>query len=325
MSQALLEVEDLSVVYETAAGTMVGAAGVNLSLRPGEMLALVGESGSGKSSAASGILRLLPGNGRVSAGRVLLTRDGVTTDLATAGDRELRRLRATGIAYVPQATAGALNPVRRVEKHFSTVLRAHGVKRAEHQRIAEEALRHAGVSETARVLRAYPHELSGGLAQRVIIAMSQMMSPSVLIADEPTSALDVRVQREVLSNLRATVLERGAAAVLITHDLGVAASYCDSVTVMYGGYAVEQGATAEVLKAPSHPYTRRLLAAAAGTLDRAALRRSQGRFFDRSVGTAGTRCPYAAMCGTDAACAQGMPQWQGIGPRHQVREHCRDD
>ena len=256
---SLLEIDGLAVSYLTPRGDIDAVREVSLSVAAGETVAIVGESGSGKSTTVHAIIRLLPAAARISAGAVRF--EG--SDLVAASDRELRGVRGRRIGFVPQDPTVSLNPVVRVGDQVAEVLRVHGLadRRTAAAR-AVEALERAGLPDAAVRARQYPHELSGGMRQRVLIAIAIVGDPALIIADEPTSALDVTVQRQILDHLDALKRERAASLLLITHDLGVAADRADRIVVMTDGLIVEQGTPAEVLGSPRHPYTRRLIAAA---------------------------------------------------------------
>ena len=257
----LLEIESLSVTYRTTRGRVDAVRDVSLSVAPGETVAIVGESGSGKSTTVHAVIRLLPGAARIASGAIRF--DG--TDLATVSNPALRSVRGRRIGFVPQDPAVSLNPVQRIGTQVAEVLRVHGL--ADRQGAAEravQALERAGLPDAALRARQYPHELSGGMRQRVLIAIAIAADPQLIIADEPTSALDVTVQRQILDHLDELKRERGASLLLITHDLGVAADRADRIVVMSQGRVVEQGTPEQVLLAPEHPYTRQLIAAAPG-------------------------------------------------------------
>ena len=257
----LLEVRDLQVDYRVGGGTVTAVRGIDLDVAAGEVVAVVGESGSGKSTLAQAVIGLLPTNGAVRAGRVAL--DG--EELLGRSERALRPVRGARIGLVPQDPGVSLNPVQKVGPQVAEVLRVHALadRRSAPAR-AVELLERAGIPDAAVRAGQYPHELSGGLRQRALIAVAIAASPALLIADEPTSALDATVARQILDHLDTLRAETGSALLLVTHDLGVAADRADRIVVMSQGRIVEQGRTAEVLAAPSHEYTRELLAAAPG-------------------------------------------------------------
>ncbi|MFJ2780594.1 ABC transporter ATP-binding protein [Kitasatospora sp. NPDC087315] len=258
--EPLLTVDGLTVRYGSAERPAV--EDVSFSIARGDRVGLVGESGSGKSTLAAAVLRLLPPSASVSGHIGLAGRD-----LTTLGPSELRALRSTRMARVPQDPLGNLNPVLTIGRQLSDVLSAHRpLDRRERTATVEEALRRVGIGDAAVKRRSYPHELSGGMRQRVMIAMALLNHPDLLIADEPTTALDVTVQSQVVELLRERVADAGMTLLLISHDVGVVSELCTTVLVMYRGRIVENGAASDVLTRPTHPYTRSLLAAAHGRL-----------------------------------------------------------
>ncbi len=255
---SLLRVEDLRVSFATRHGMVDAVNGVSLSLAAGQTLGVVGESGSGKSVTAMAMMRLLDRAGRIAGGRVVF--DG--RDITRAGQGELRRLRGSAMSMIFQNPRAALNPIRTVEGQIADVLRAHRrIGAAEARAIALDLLRAVQIRDPERRLSAYPAELSGGMCQRVMMAMAMACEPALLIADEPTTGLDVTTQKTVMDLLAGIVADRGMAMLLITHDLGLAARYCGSIAVMERGLVVEQGPTAALFASPRHAYTQRLIAA----------------------------------------------------------------
>ncbi|CAO5192426.1 glutathione ABC transporter ATP binding subunit GsiA [Frankia sp. AiPs1] len=256
---ALLQVSGLHVAYAAKRRRVAAVRGVDLTVARGEVVALVGESGSGKSSLAHAVLRLLPAAGQITAGAIHF--DG--HDLLDLTPERLRALRGTRIALIPQDATAFLNPTRRIGSQVAEVRRIHGL--ADRRTAAQDAvhlLDTAGLPDPERVARQYPYELSGGMRQRVLIAAALGGEPDLILADEPTSALDVTVQHAVLDHLRRLVDTLGIALLLITHDLGIAADRAHRVLVMHQGTIVEAGPPSRVLRAPTHPYTRRLVDAA---------------------------------------------------------------
>ncbi|MBF6227701.1 ABC transporter ATP-binding protein [Nocardia abscessus] len=254
----LLHIEDLRVRYRSEAGPITALAGVSLTVARGEVVALVGESGSGKSTLAQAVIGLFRANAEITGGTV--TFDGAVVD--TGDERALRRLRGARIGFVPQDPGLSLNPVRRVGDQVAEALHVHGrADRKAARARAIDLLADAGLDRPESRATQYPHELSGGQRQRVLIAAALACAPDLVIADEPTSALDATVARRVLDRLAEQIAVRGTAVLLITHDLAVAAERADRLVVLSGGEVVESGPTAELLAAPRHPYTKRLLAA----------------------------------------------------------------
>ncbi len=255
---SLLQVEDLRVHFFTRHGVVQALHGVEFSLDAGETLGIVGESGSGKSVTSLALMRLLDRAGRIEGGRILFQ----GRDITRAGAGELRTLRGAAMSMIFQNPRAALNPIRTIERQIADVLRAHRrITAAEASRQALALLRAVRIRDPEQRLQAYPAELSGGMCQRVMIAMAIACEPSLLIADEPTTGLDVTTQKIVMDLLAGISAERGMAMILITHDLGLAARYCGRIAVMEHGGIVEQGDTGALFRAARHPYTRRLIAA----------------------------------------------------------------
>ncbi|WP_405721191.1 dipeptide ABC transporter ATP-binding protein [Streptomyces sp. NBC_01537] len=257
--EPLLEVRGLTVSYRTRGGTVRAVRGVDLDVWPGEVTAVVGESGSGKSTTAHAVIRLLAANGSVDAGTVRFGRH----DLTSLSERELRTVRGAGIGLVPQDPSVSLNPVKRIGEQVAEVLRIHQLATRRSASLdAIAILDQAGLTDAATRARQYPHELSGGMRQRALIAIAIAAKPKLIIADEPTSALDVTVQRVILDHLQHLTEESGTSVLLVTHDLGVAADRAQRIVVMSQGRVVETGPTREILENPQHDYTRQLLASA---------------------------------------------------------------
>ncbi len=250
MSDKLLSVEDLAIHYRTGAGPVRAVDGIDFSIAPGEALGLVGESGCGKTTAAKAMLKLLPPNGEIPRGRI----DFAGTDLVPLKGEAMRRVRWNDIAWISQAAMNALDPVYRVGDQILEAMQAHiRIDRKEGLARAADLFRTVGI-DPAR-LRAYPHEMSGGMKQRAVIAMAMALEPRLVIADEPTTALDVVTQAQILARLGRLRRERGMSLLFITHDISVVVQTCDRVAVMYGGKIMETGPVREVFGQPFHPYT----------------------------------------------------------------------
>ena len=255
----LLKITDLEVTFTTSTGVVPAVRGANLTIYPGQTVAIVGESGSGKSTTAAAVIGLLPGTGKVTGGSIEF--DG--KELTKMSSKEWIELRGSGIGLVPQDPMSNLNPVLRVGTQVEEALLANNiVPRSEAGERVTELLEQAGLPDGQRRAKQYPHEFSGGMRQRVLIAIGLASRPKLLIADEPTSALDVTVQRRILDHLETLTKEMGTAVLFITHDLGLAAERAEQLVVMHRGRIVESGPALEILQHPQHPYTKRLVSAA---------------------------------------------------------------
>jgi len=256
--ESVITVEELDVAIGRRPPRREILRGVSLALLEGEMHGLVGETGSGKSMTARAIMGLLPRHGVITGGRILLR----GTDVAHYSDEQMRAIRGGVIGMVFQNPRAALYPLRSVAAQMAAVHDAHRrAPRAARLTRIHEALRLVGIRDAERVASAYPHQLSGGMAQRVVIAMALIAEPNVLVADEPTTGLDATVQRQILELLASLQQRLGLSVLMITHDLAIVAQYCHTVSVMYEGEVVEDGAMREVITRPRHAYTQRLLAA----------------------------------------------------------------
>ena len=256
-SDAVLSVRNLSTVYETKTATVNAVRDVSFDLRPTERLGIVGESGSGKSALALSILGLIEPPGRVAGGEIVLG----GRDISKLSDRQLGAVRGKEIALVLQDPSTALDPVKTIGSQIIEAIAAHepDLKRKAARKRAAELLEDVDISHADQRLDDYPHQYSGGMRQRVAIAMAIALNPSVLIADEPTTALDVTTQAQVLSLLDRLVEEHNTAVILITHNLGIVSEFCDSVAVMYAGRFVETSGVEHIFEAPTHPYSEALL------------------------------------------------------------------
>ncbi len=254
--QPLLEVKDLRTSFFTEAGEVRAVDGVSFAVEPGKLMGLVGESGSGKTASVLSIMRLLPERARVVGGAVLF--EG--RDLLSLSEPEMRAVRGAKIAMIFQEPMTSLNPVFTIGNQIGEAVRLHQhTARRETLERTIEALRLVGIADPERRVNDYPHQLSGGMRQRVMIAMALACKPRLLIADEPTTALDVTIQAQILDLIRELQVRLGLAVILVTHDLGIVAQYADDVTILYAARVMEQAASAELFRNPLNPYTRGLL------------------------------------------------------------------
>jgi oligopeptide/dipeptide ABC transporter ATP-binding protein len=314
--EALLSVENLRVHFGTARGIVHAVNGVSFDIAPGETLGIVGESGCGKSVTSLAILGILARNGRVVSGRAIF--EG--RDLLQMKDSELRRIRGREIAMIFQDPMTSLNPVLTIGRQIREVLETHfGMKKAAATRRAGELLERVGIPSPELRLKDYPHQFSGGMRQRAMIAMALACEPKLLIADEPTTALDVTIQAQILDLLRQLVAERDTALILITHDLGVVAGMCERVNVMYGGLIMEAASADQLFGRPRHPYTLGLLQSVPrlDAVRRAKLKPIEGQ--PRDMLTAPRACPFQPRCGYEVEQSRlEVPPLREIEPGHWV-------
>jgi peptide/nickel transport system ATP-binding protein len=313
--ETLLEVKNLRTVFDTRGGQVVAVNDVSFEIRKGETLGLVGESGSGKSVTAFSIIRLVQEPGRVVGGSVVFQ----GRNLATLPENDMRRVRGAGIGFVFQEPMAALNPVMRVGAHIAEALTVHGLASGRDARSrAVDLLRAVKIVDPEKRVDDYPHQLSGGMRQRVMMAIAIACRPPLVIADEPTTALDVTVQAQILELLRDMKREFDLSLLLITHDLGVIAETADRVAVMYAGRIVEQGPVRDIFRNPKHPYTRGLLASIPG-----------GHAGSRLIAIEGTvpnlaslppGCSFAPRCRERMpVCDAAFPEVTAIDNDHHVR------
>lgn len=316
LSRPLLQVQDLRAVFQTPVGLIPAVNGVSFSLRAGETLGLVGESGCGKTVTALSILRLLPEATGRQSGQILFE----DRDLMTLKAPEMRAIRGNRIAMIFQEPMTALNPVLTIGDQIGEVLRLHrGLSRAAAWEEAGRGLARVGIAAPEQRLQQYPHQLSGGLRQRALIAMALACEPRLVIADEPTTALDVTIQAQILALIARLQAQLNMALLLISHNLGVVAQITDRVAVMYAGLIVEAAPTTDLFAAPHHPYTKGLLASAP-KLDfqdePAVLQAIQGQVPNLLELPPG--CPFQARCPRVFQACREMPPWLPVGPEHGV-------
>jgi len=311
----LLAVADLSVEFRTRSGTVRALENVAFEVARGETVALVGESGSGKSVTAYALLGLLDPAAQVSSGRIVF--DGL--ELLRAGERALEEMRGREFSLISQNPRGALNPIRPVGKQLEDVLVRHGsASRAQASARAADMLAKVGIPDPMRRAAAYPFELSGGMCQRVTIALALACSPALLIADEPTTGLDVTTQAVVMDLLADLAAASRMATILITHDLGLAGEYADRIVVMHAGHVVESAPTPELFARPRHPYTAKLIAATPKPDMRLAeLAAIPGNLPDVRRADL-PPCRYSARCERHQAKCEAPLALTSIGPSHMV-------
>jgi oligopeptide/dipeptide ABC transporter ATP-binding protein len=312
----VLEVRDLRVHYATPLGDVIAVNGVSLDVYEGETLGLVGESGCGKSTLAMSILRLVQPPGRIVSGQVRI----LGNDLLKLNDAELRQVRWDQVALIPQGAMNSLNPVMRVKNQIAEAIETHQGQRSAAE-LKERILRLLGmVGLPGRVYNMYPHELSGGMKQRVCIAMAIALTPSIIIADEPTSALDVVVQRVVAQTLLDVKKHLGVSMILIGHDMGLMAQLVDRIAVMYAGNIVEIAPVKDIFAEPLHPYTQLLLASIPSVKERKPLVVTEGLTHDLRRPPPGCifqlRCPFVMD-----KCREVVPPLRELRPNHYAACH----
>jgi peptide/nickel transport system ATP-binding protein len=310
----LLEMRDLEIRFRTETGEVTPVTGVDLAIAPGETLALVGESGSGKSVSSLAIMGLLPRPaGRIAKGEILFRqRGGDVLDLAQASDGAMRRLRGAEIAMIFQEPMTSLNPVLSAGEQIAESVRLHlGLDRRAAMRRAQEMLELVEIPGAAKRLHDYPHQLSGGMRQRVMIALAMACNPTLLIADEPTTALDVTIQAQILLLIDRLRRETGLGVLFITHNLGVVAEIADRVTVMYAGRIVETGPVGPLFRHPRHPYTAGLL----DSLPARARRGPDGRRIVRPIpGSVAGAAEIRRACAFSPRCSHVRVDCREIAP-----------
>jgi len=318
--RVLLELRNLTVEFPASPRALTAVRDISFGVSRGEVLGLVGESGSGKSVTSLSIMRLLPPQARVS-GEILLTTDGRPQNLLALDSEPMRLLRGSRISMIFQEPMTALNPVMRVGEQITEAVRAHAnVSKKESWDRAVEALKEVAIDDPAGRARDYPHQLSGGMRQRVMIAMAIVNRPEMLIADEPTTALDVTIQAQIL-DLLAEIREKfGLTMLFISHDLAVVSQVADRVAVMYAGNLVELGPRAEIFRSPAHPYTRGLLEAAPtlSTARNRPLHTIEGTV--PPLQTLPSGCPFEPRCDLRVSeCRNQLPELAEISPGHWAR------
>jgi peptide/nickel transport system ATP-binding protein len=312
----VLQVEDLRVYYPTRAGSVKAVDGVTLNLAAGERLGLVGESGCGKSTMALSLLRMIKSPGRIEGGRILL--DGV--DLTLFSTDEMRKIRLSKISLIPQGAMNSLNPVMRVKNQIIDGMRTHRpeLTRQELDERVGETLDLVGLEREVTMM--YPHELSGGMKQRVCVAIAISLHPKVIVADEPTSALDVIVQKQVMETIEELHEQLGAAVILIGHDMGLMAQFAERLAVMYAGRLVEVGPIREVFHGPLHPYTQLLISSVPLLDEKGSFRGIPG--ITPSLLNVPPGCNFHPRCPqAKEICSERVPSLVEMAPNHWVACH----
>jgi len=318
VEDAILEVEDLHVTYHVYGKEPVKALrGLDFEIKPGDILGLVGESGSGKTTLARSIMGLVPAPGRIERGRILF--DG--EDLTAKSREAMQSIRGRDLTMVVPNPRAELNPLVPVGRQVANVARVHlGLSKAQANRAALEMLQAVKISDPERRFHTYPHELSGGMAQRVVIAMALVCSPKFIISDDATSGLDVTVQAQVLELLNRLVSEKRTAMLYITRDLGVTAHFCNRLAIVYDGQIVETANTAELIEYPMHPYTLMLMAAFSQNPRLRSMWTKAGSRIASEAGRQG--CPFAPRCvRAEPRCYQDSVALRELRPGHLVRCH----
>mgnify|MGYP001210684550 CR=1 FL=1 len=316
MSDPVLSVRELRTQFETRAGTVTAVDRVSFDVGPGEVLGLVGESGSGKTITGFSILGLIDKPGRIASGEVLLNGQ----DLRQLAPAEMHKLRGDRVAMIFQDPMMTLNPVLRIDTQMIETIRAHrDVSKGRAREMAIEALGLVGIPSPAERVRTYPHEMSGGMRQRVVIAIALMLEPDLIIADEPTTALDVTIQSQILSEMQKLLAARQTALIWITHDLTVVAGLAHRVAVMYAGQIVEQGPVDDLLDNPAHPYTRGLIASIPSSVPRGE-RLVPIKGMTPSLINLPKGCAFAPRCpNASARCESERPEQEMLGDVRTLR------
>ncbi len=317
MRDILLETKDLRVCFKSDTGVTRAVDGVSFRVEQGKVLGIVGESGSGKSVTSLSLMQLVPKpNGYIEAGQILFHGE----DLMKKSEKEIRKIRGNKIAMIFQEPMSSLNPVFSIGDQLGEALKLHqGISGAENRKRCAEMLEMVRIADPEKMLKRYPHELSGGMRQRVMIAMAILCDPELMIADEPTTALDVTIQAQILQLLRELQQKRRMSIMFITHDLGVIAEIADRVAVMYAGRIVEEADVTTLLRTPRHPYTRGLIDAIPENYDsELGFRSIPG--MQPNAGAVSVGCSFAPRCVyATQECTQAVPALKEVAQEHTVR------
>jgi len=314
-NEALLKVKDLKTTFYSKNNKIEAVRGVNIEIKSGEILGIVGESGSGKSVLMKSVIGILPENAKIDSGEVYFEEKNIL-NLST---REMRKIKGKEIAMIFQDPMTALNPLKKIGDHIIEVLVRHkGVNKRIARKMALEVLNDVGIPMPEKRIDQYPHEFSGGMRQRVLIAMALACDPKLLIADEPTTALDVTIQAQILELLKSLKDKNNMSIILITHDLGVVASLCDRIAVMYGGLIMEEGTTEEIFYSSKHPYTKALLNSIPKVQGDEKVRLEPIKGSAPSLLNPPKGCPFAERCAfAKPECIDKMPEYKSFSETHK--------
>lgn len=313
--ETLLKVKNLKTSFYSKKNKIQAVRGVNLEIKSGEILGVVGESGSGKSVLMKSVMGILPGNAKIDSGEVFFEGN----NLLNLSSKEMRKIKGKEIAMIFQDPMTALNPLKTIGDHIIEVIVRHKkVNKKEAKKLAISALNDVGIPMAEKRIDQYPHEFSGGMRQRVLIAMALACSPKLLIADEPTTALDVTIQAQILELLKSFNEKKGMSIILITHDLGVVASLCNRIAVMYGGLIMEEGTTEEIFYSSKHPYTKALLNSIPKVYGEEKVRLKPINGSAPSLLDPPKGCPFAERCElAKAECFNKIPEYKSFSVTHK--------
>ncbi|WP_315072079.1 ABC transporter ATP-binding protein [uncultured Clostridium sp.] len=316
-NEALIKIKDLKTNFYSKNNKIEAVRGVNIEVKSGEILGVVGESGSGKSVLMKSVMRILPQNAKIDSGEVLFEGN----DILNLSLKEMRKIKGKEIAMIFQDPMTALNPLKKIGEHIIEVLVRHkGVNKREAKKMAIDILNDVGIPMPEKRINQYPHEFSGGMRQRVLIAMALACNPKLLIADEPTTALDVTIQAQILALLNSLKDKNNMSVILITHDLGVVASLCNRIAVMYGGLIMEEGTTEEIFYSSKHPYTKALLNSIPKVQGDEKVRLEPIKGSAHSLLNPPKGCPFAERCVfAKSECVSKTPEYNSFSETHKSR------
>ncbi|NOW04271.1 ABC transporter ATP-binding protein [Clostridium beijerinckii] len=313
--EALLKIKDLKTNFYIKNNKIEAVRGINFEIKSGEILGIVGESGSGKSVLMKSVMRILPPNAQIDSGEVYFNDNNILKLSA----KDMRKIKGKEIAMIFQDPMTALNPLKKIGDHIIEVLVRHKrINKRDARKVAIDVLKDVGIPMPEKRIDQYPHEFSGGMRQRVLIAMALACNPKLLIADEPTTALDVTIQAQILELLKSLKTKNNMSIILITHDLGVVASLCNRITVMYGGLIMEEGTTEEIFYSSKHPYTKALLNSIPKVQDDEKARLNPIKGSAPSLLNPPTGCPFAERCEfAKSECFNKIPEYSSFSKTHR--------